>query len=69
MSKNELSNWTKIPKWLKWFTLYVLPAIGTLYGTLATIWSLPFGEQVLASCMAVQLALGTSLGITIKKEK
>lgn len=67
MSKNELANWTKIPKWLKWFTLYVLPAIGTLYGTLATIWKLPFGEQVLATCMAMQLALGTSLGITIKK--
>lgn len=67
MSTKELNNWRKIPKWLKQLVLYIVPAFGTLYFTLSTIWQLPYGEQVLGTCTAIQLFLGTSLGIKIKQ--
>lgn len=47
---------------LKFITLVVLPALGTLYFTLANIWGLPAAEQVLGSVTA----LCTFLGITLK---
>lgn len=68
MSNNELKNWSKIPKWLKRFVLYGLPALGTLYFTLSGIWGIPYGEQILGTATAIQLCLGTWLGIKIKKE-
>ena len=34
---------------LKWIALIALPAIGTLYFTLATIWGLPYGDQVVGT--------------------
>lgn len=40
----------------------VLPALGTLYFTLADIWYLPYGEQV----MATVGALATFLGVLLK---
>lgn len=67
MSAKELANWKKLPRWLKNLVLYVIPAFGTLYFTLSTIWSLPYGEQILGTCTAVQLFLGASLGIKIKQ--
>ena len=36
-----------------------ISAIGILYGSLADIWNLPYGERVLQTCAAV----GTFLGI------
>ena len=31
---------------LKWIALVVLPAVGTLYFSLAQIWGFPYGEQI-----------------------
>jgi imidazoleglycerol phosphate synthase glutamine amidotransferase subunit HisH len=42
----------------------VLPAVGTLYFTLAGIWSLGSGEEVVGTIMAVDLFLGVLLGIS-----
>lgn len=42
---------------------YVLPAAGGLYFTLADIWQLPYGAQVLASCTAFIVAINVLLGI------
>lgn len=52
---------------LKYTAMIALPAIGTLYGTIATIWGLPFGEPVTKTCSAVALCLGTLVGISAAK--
>lgn len=49
---------------LKWIAMYLLPAAGTLYFTLAGIWSLPYGEQVVGAITAVDTFLGVLLGIS-----
>ena len=49
---------------LKWVALIVLPALAVLYGTLANIWGLPFGEQVPDTITAIDLFLGVVLGVS-----
>ncbi|MEE1301263.1 MAG: phage holin [Bacteroidales bacterium] len=49
---------------LKWIAMYFLPAAGTLYFALASIWGLPYGEQVVGTITAVDTFLGVLLGIT-----
>lgn len=49
---------------LKWIAQYFLPAIGTLYFALASIWGLPYGEQVVGTITAVDTFLGVILGIS-----
>ncbi len=51
---------------LKWVALVALDALGLLYSTLATIWGLPYGEQILKTCTAVSLCLGAMIGVTGK---
>lgn len=45
---------------------YWLPAAGTLYFALATIWGLPYGEQVVGTITAVDVFLAVLLGISTK---
>lgn len=52
---------------LKYVALIVLPALATLYLTIATIWGLPYGEAVAATITAVDTFLGALLGISSKK--
>ena len=59
----------KIYDILKWIAMVVLPAIGTLYFTLAGIWGLPYGEQILGTFSAVEVALGTVLQISSARYK
>ena len=49
---------------LKWIAIYLLPGLGTLYATIAAIWNLPYGEQVLYTLTALDLVLGGLLGIS-----
>lgn len=49
---------------LKWIAQYLLPASGTLYFALSTIWGLPFGEQVVGTITAFDTFLGVLLGIS-----
>lgn len=49
---------------LKWIALIVLPALAVLYGTLAGIWNLPFGEQIPDTITAIDLFLGVVLGVS-----
>ena len=49
---------------MKWIAMVLLPAIGTLYFTLAGIWGLPYGEQIVGTITAVDTALGVLLGIS-----
>ena len=48
---------------LKWIAQYFLPAIGTLYFAIASIWGLPYGEEIVGTITAVDTFLGVLLGI------
>ena len=52
---------------LKQVTQIWLPAAGTLYFSLAQIWNLPYGEQVVGTITAVVLFFGILLGISKKQ--
>ncbi len=48
----------------------LLPALGTLYVAIATIWGLPYAEQVAATILAVNVFLGVVLKIlSVKYER
>lgn len=49
---------------LKWVAQYLLPAIGTLYFTMAQIWGFPYGEQIVGTVAALDTFLGVILGIS-----
>lgn len=61
----KLSN--KVYDTLKWITMYLLPALGTLYFALASIWGLPYGEQIVGTITALDACLGVLLGISTAK--
>lgn len=52
---------------LKFIAQILLPALGTLYFALASIWGLPYGEQIVGTITAVDAFLGALLGISTKK--
>lgn len=57
----------KNSKWydaLKWIALVALDALGLLYNTLAAVWSLPFGDEIMKTCSALSLCLGTLIGVS-----
>lgn len=54
----------KIYDILKWVALVVLPAIATLYTALAGVWGLPFAEEIPATITAIDLFIGTLLGVS-----
>lgn len=49
---------------LKFVAQVLLPAIGTLYFALASIWGLPFAEEVVGTITAIDTFLGTVLHIS-----
>jgi hypothetical protein len=49
---------------LKWIAQIVLPALGTLYFALASIWGLPYGQEIVGTITAVDAFLGALLGIS-----
>ena len=49
---------------LKWIALVALDALGLLYSTLATIWGLPYGDEIMKTCAALSLCLGTLIGVS-----
>lgn len=52
---------------IKWSTVVLLPALGTLYFTLSQLWGLPAGEAVLGTMMASQVFIGALMGISTKQ--
>lgn len=49
---------------LKFIAQIVLPAIGTLYFALASIWGFPYAEEIVGTITAVDAFLGAILGIS-----
>jgi hypothetical protein len=49
---------------LKWISLVVCNAVGVLYKTLAAVWNLPYGEEVMTTCAAIALFIGALIGVS-----
>ena len=58
----KLSN--KVYDVIKWIAQYFLPALATLWITLAKIWNLPYGTEIGATITGIDLFLGAILGIS-----
>lgn len=58
----KMSN--KVYDILKFIAQIILPAVATLYTTLADIWGLPYGEAIPLTIMALDTFLGTILMIS-----
>lgn len=54
----------KVYNVLKWITMIVLPACGTFYFAIASIWNLPYAEQIVGTIAAVTTLLGALIGIS-----
>ena len=54
----------KVYDFLKWFVILFLPALGTLYFALASIWNFPYAEQIVGSITALVTFLGVILKIS-----
>ena len=60
----KLSN--KVYDILKWVASILLPALGTLYFALASIWNLPYGEEIIGTITAIDVFLGALLQISTR---
>jgi hypothetical protein len=49
---------------LKWIAQILIPAIATLYFSLAGIWNFPYPEEVVGTLTAIDTFLGVLLGIS-----
>ena len=58
----KMSN--KVYDALVWIAQIVLPALATLYSALAGIWGFPYGEQIVATIVAIDTFLGALLKIS-----
>lgn len=58
----KLSN--KVYDVLKWIALIALDAVGLFYKTVAIIWNLPLGEEVMNTCVALSVLIGTLIGVS-----
>lgn len=58
----KMSN--KVYDVLKWVALIALDAVGLFYKTIAGIWSLPMGDEVLATCTALSVFIGALIGLS-----
>lgn len=61
---NMLSN--KTYDILKYIVTIVLPAVTTLWLTIASIWNIPYGEPIGATMGAITVFLGALIGISSK---
>ena len=52
---------------LKFVAQILLPALAALWATIATIWDLPFGNQIEQTITAVVIFIDAILGITLAK--
>ena len=63
----KMSN--KVYDVLKWVALVALDAIGYFYQELAEVWTLPYGDEVLKTCVAISILIGALIGVSSEKYK
>lgn len=63
----KMSN--KVYDVLKWVALVALDAVGYFYQELANVWSLPYGDEVFKTCVALSIFIGALIGVSSAKYK
>jgi hypothetical protein len=48
----------------KWLALVAFDAAGYFYQEIAAIWNLPYGNEVLKTCVAISIFIGALIGIS-----
>jgi hypothetical protein len=61
----KMSN--KVYDVLKWFALVAFDAVGYFYQEIADVWSLPYGDEVLKTCVAISILIGALIGVSSAK--
>ena len=46
-----------------------IDALGIAYESLAQVWNLPFGDEVMKTCTIVSVLIGTLIGVSSHKYK
>ena len=54
----------KVYNVLKWISMLCLPALAVLIKTVFAVWSIPYGEEISTTVMAVDAFLGAILGVS-----
>lgn len=54
---------------LKWVAILFLPALALLIKTVFGIWGIPYGDEIGATIIAVQVFLGAILGVSTMQYK
>lgn len=54
---------------LKWIALIALDAVGVFYKAVSAVWGLPCGDEVLATCTALSVLIGTLVGVSSAQYK
>ena len=49
---------------LKWVALIALDAIGVAYQSLADVWVLPYGTEVMKTCSIFSVLIGALIGVS-----
>lgn len=49
---------------LKWVALIALDAIGVAYQSLADVWALPYGTEVMKTCSIISVLIGALIGVS-----
>ena len=49
---------------LKYLALVVFDAVGVAYKGLAEIWNLPYGSEIMQTCVILSIFVGTLIGIS-----
>lgn len=49
---------------LKWVAILFLPSLAILIRTVFAIWSIPYGEEISSTIVALQVFLGAILGVS-----
>lgn len=52
---------------LKWVALVALDALGIAYESLAEVWNLPLGDEVMKTCTIFSVLIGTLIGVSSYK--
>ena len=49
---------------LKYISLIVLDAIGVAYQSLADVWKLPYGTEIMKTCTIISIFIGALIGVS-----
>lgn len=54
----------KIYNVLKWVSLIALDAFGLAYQSLAEVWKLPYGTEIMTTCSIISVLIGALIGVS-----